>query len=85
MWLKRADSTGWWGVSDSGRSTFNEIANTLAWSGSYSESSLTSDLKLDFLSNGVKIRDTDGYYNASGGTYVYMAWAKMPEKYSLAF
>ena len=82
--VKRADSTGWWAVSDSTRSTFNEIANTLAWSGSYSESTLTSDLKLDFLSNGVKIRDTDGYHNASGGTYVYMAFAESPFKYSNA-
>ena len=83
--VKRSDSTGWWGVSDSTRSTSNQVANTLDWGNSYSESSLTSDLKLDFLSNGVKIRDTDGYYNASSGTYIYMAWAEMPEKYSNAF
>ena len=83
--VKRADSTGWWAVSDSARSTKNEISNTLAWNNTYSESNLTSDLKLDFLSNGVKIRDTDGYHNASGGRYVYMAWAEMPQKYSLAF
>ena len=57
----------------------------IRWNNTYSESNLTSDLKLDFLSNGVKIRDTDGYHNASGGRYVYMAWAEMPQKYSLAF
>jgi len=47
----------------------------LAANDTYSESTLTSDLKVDFLSNGFKIRDTDGYYNASGGSYLYLAMA----------
>jgi len=82
--VKRKDSTGWWGISDSARSTYNEIANTLAADQNYSESTLTSDLKLDFLSNGFKIRDTDGYYNASGGTYIYLAFAEQPFKFANA-
>jgi hypothetical protein len=82
--VKRSDSTGWWGISDSARSSYNEIANTLAANETYSESTLTSDLNLDFLSNGFKIRDTDGYYNASGGTYIYLAFAEFPLKYSPA-
>ena len=82
--VKRSDSTGWWGISDSARSTYNEIANTLAANQAYSESTLTSDLNLDFLSNGFKIRDTDGYYNASGGTYIYLAFAEAPFKYANA-
>jgi hypothetical protein len=82
--VKRSDSTGWWGISDNARSTYNQVANTLAANESYSESTLTSDLKVDFLSNGFKIRDTDGYYNASGGTYIYLAVAESPFKYSTA-
>lgn len=82
--IKRKDGTGWWGISDNARSTYNEVANTLAANHAYSESTLTSDLKLDFLSNGFKIRDTDAYYNASSGTYVYIAFAEQPFKFSNA-
>jgi len=84
LMVKRSDSTGWWGISDSARSPYNEIANTLAANEAYSESTLTSDLNVDFLSNGFKIRDTDGYYNASGGTYIYLAFAEAPFKYANA-
>ena len=84
LMVKRKDSTGWWGISDSARSTYNEIANTLAANNAESESSLTSDLNLDFLSNGFKIRDTNGYYNASGITYIYLAFAEAPFKYANA-
>jgi len=81
---KRSNGTSWWGISDSNRSPFNEVANTLAANESYSESVLTSDMKVDFLSNGFKIRDTDGYYNASGGNYIYLAFAETPFKYANA-
>ena len=47
--VKNRDTTGWWAVTDSARHPFNEIDNTLAWDGGYSESSLTSDLNVDFL------------------------------------
>ena len=33
---------------------------------------------LDFVSNGIKIRNTSGGASANGGTYVYMAWAAEP-------
>ena len=32
----------------------------------------------DFLSNGVKIRSTANAFNASSGTYIYMAFAESP-------
>ena len=32
----------------------------------------------DFVSNGFKLRTTDGGMNASGGTYIYMAFAEEP-------
>jgi hypothetical protein len=81
---KRSDATSWWGISDSKRSPFNEVANTLAANESYSESVLTSDMNVDFLSNGFKIRDTDAYYNASGGSYIFLAIASTPFKFSPA-
>jgi hypothetical protein len=39
---------------------------------------------IDSLSNGFKIRGTDGNTNTSTATYVYMAFAETPFKYSLA-
>jgi hypothetical protein len=38
----------------------------------------------DFTSNGVKIRTTDVGTNGSGSSYIYMAFAENPFKYSLA-
>ena len=81
---KRSDGTSWWGISDSARSTYNQVANTLAANETYNESTLTSDLKVDFLSNGFKVRDTDGYYNANNGNYIYLAFAEAPFKYANA-
>jgi hypothetical protein len=43
-----------------------------------------SNGNIDILSNGFKIRYTDGDYNASGGTYIFAAFAESPQKYSLA-
>jgi hypothetical protein len=33
---------------------------------------------MDFLSNGFKFRSTGTDYNASGGTYIFAAWAESP-------
>ncbi len=33
---------------------------------------------MDFLSNGFKLRTTDGDSNASGGIYIFMAFAENP-------
>ena len=35
---------------------------------------------VDYLSNGFKIRMTDGQWNTSGGTYLYLAFAESPFK-----
>ena len=37
-----------------------------------------TDIYVDFLSNGVKVRNTDNGANTSGDTYVYMAFAENP-------
>ena len=35
--------------------------------------------KLDFLSNGFKVRNDQNSYNQNGYRYIYMAWAHQPE------
>jgi hypothetical protein len=37
-----------------------------------------SNNNTDFLSNGFKIRTISGARNASGGSYIYMAFAEQP-------
>ena len=38
----------------------------------------TTGLTFDFISNGFKCRSNDPSLNADGGTYVYIAFAKLP-------
>ena len=38
----------------------------------------------DFVSNGFKFRSSDASWNSSSGTYIYMAFAENPFKYSIA-
>ena len=79
--FKRTDSTSQWRIYDSVRSTYNEAKDALYATLSDAEA---VDSPIDFLSNGFKMRTTDTAYNASGGTYIYAAFAESPFKYSLA-
>ena len=58
------------------RNTFNALSNTLTPNNSNAEDTGTD--RADFLSQGVKIRTTSGAWNASGATYIYMAFAEHP-------
>jgi hypothetical protein len=80
--IKRTDASNEWLMHDSARSTYNVVNARLSAQSSAAES--TSPDALDFISNGVKLRTTDTGWNASGGTYIYMAFAENPFKYSLA-
>jgi hypothetical protein len=84
MW-KRSDSTGDWIIFDTARDTYNYAQNQLIPNTSGAEAVTGGGfVRIDFLSNGFKIRSTDSYVNASGGTYIYMAFAEHPFKNSLA-
>ena len=77
--LKRTDTTGEWFVFDSARDTYNAVGNYLKPYGSAAEATFAS---VDFLSNGFKIRNAG--FSSNGGTFIYMAFASNPFKYSLA-
>ena len=79
--MRRIDSTSNWGILDSSRNLYNLTNNTLYPNGSFAEDTLT---QADLLSNGFKLRGTGNTSNTSGGTYIYMALASNPFKYSLA-
>jgi hypothetical protein len=73
---KRTDTTSSvWFMFDNKRNTFNVVNADLYANTDDSESTTN---RIDFLSNGFKIRNTSTSLNASGGTYIYMAFAENP-------
>jgi hypothetical protein len=80
---KRTDSTGDWTILDTSRSTYNAEQLELYPDSSIAETAAGGD-RLDGLSNGFKIRNSGSAINASGGTYLYAAFAENPFKYSNA-
>jgi hypothetical protein len=72
-----------WYVWDSVRNPSNVANLTLNPNQAAAEYS-GGALLLDLTSNGFKIRDTVGSWNANGNTYIYMAFAESPFKYANA-
>jgi len=68
--------TGWY-ILDATRNTYNVLGNYLSPNNTNAENSLTI---VDFLSNGFKLRTTNSEFNASGQTWIYMAFAENPFK-----
>jgi hypothetical protein len=79
--IKRTDGIQNWTLYDSARDPYNVAQNLLVPNTSGSEAVYAVE---DFLSNGFKIRNTDNAFNASGGTYIYAAFAESPFKYANA-
>lgn len=78
--IKNITTTGTaWNILDSSRNTYNVVTNALFPDLSDAE---VSNRLIDFLSNGIKIRQTTA--NTSGDTFIYAAFAENPFKYSLA-
>ena len=78
--MKVINTTSDWHIVDSARDVNNPIQapidpNTTAVEGSGSD-------RFDFTSNGFKLRQTSGSYNGNNSTYIYMAFAETPIKYS---
>jgi hypothetical protein len=81
--IKRADSTGGWWMVDTSRFPTNQITNAVLTANS-SAAEGGSGYGLDIISNGFKPRDVGTDYNASGGTYIFAAFAETPFKYARA-
>ena len=71
---KRTDGSDWWGIWDSKRDSFNEATKHLRANTSDAE----NPKSIDILSNGFKLLNTDPATNASGGTYIFMAFSSEP-------
>ena len=79
--LKRTNATQEWQLYDDKRSPFNPVTKRLQPNATNAEDDLSpGDNELDFLSNGFKLIEDNGGMNASGATYIYMAFAEQPFK-----
>ena len=74
--FKRTDSTNDWQIYDSTREPANVTNDIIFANKSDAEVSNSTNNNFDLLSNGFKLRNTSGSQNASGGTYIFMAFAE---------
>ena len=72
---KKTSGTSSWDIHDTKRDTYNVASKYLLAEDSGAEGNTAI---LDILSNGFKFRSSNGDRNASGGTYIYMAFAEEP-------
>ena len=72
---KKTSGTSSWDMHDTKRDTFNVATKHLLAEDAGAEG---STVVLDILSNGFKFRTSNGDRNASGATYIYMAFAAAP-------
>ena len=80
--VKCTSDTASWDVTDGVRNTYNPQGYRLSPNGTGVGENLTV---ADFTSNGFKVRTTSGSYNdPSAATYIYLAFAESPFKYSNA-
>ena len=82
--LKRVNSTGDWVLYDNKRDSNNVGSSRVSANLDATEITGASNYGIDFVSNGVKFRSGQADTAVSGGTYIYMAFAEQPFKYSNA-
>ena len=82
MW-KCSSTSGNWYTLDSSRDSYNLSNHQLLPNQSIAEVVQSGD-SMDFTSNGFKLRGTGAETNGNGQTFIYMAFAENPFKYSLA-
>ena len=81
MFKNISASSTYWIMFDVERDTHNVMDTYLQAQASNAEASFPF---MDFLSNGFKHRHTSSHTNTSGQTYIYMAFAEQPFKFSNA-
>jgi len=85
LWIKRTDTSGGWTIVDNRQYPNNtvdgpprgelDVNNAYVTGGSASR-------EMDLMGNGFKIKSSNSNFNASGGSYVYLAWASVPFRYN---
>ena len=72
-----------WHLHDTARDTYNS-SNTILLPDSTSEELVNAAFAIDVVSNGFKLRNSDGSTNGSSLSYIYLAFAETPFKYANA-
>jgi hypothetical protein len=81
MWKRTDSSTGGeWVIQDTTRREFNPVDVSLYPNLTNAEATGETFRVQDTLSNGFKLRSSAAQCNASGGTYIYLAFAEVPFK-----
>jgi len=75
VFVKKTSASGHWVLIDNKRDPLNVTSNYLLPDNDSKEESFTDR---DLLSNGFKMRNSNTDRNASGATYIYMAFAESP-------
>ena len=82
--VKQSSASGErWYIFDNKRDTYNYVDTRLVADDTNVETTGATQA-LDFVSNGFKARYNQGAFNTSGATYIYIAFAETPFKYSNA-
>ena len=82
--IKITNAVETWIIKDTARSIYNGYDVELYPSSSAAEGGPYSPPIMDYLSNGFKLRSNTSGSNASAGTYIFLAFAESPFKYSRA-
>ena len=82
--IKETGGSGYWIIADTKRSPENPTDILLFANDNSADFTQGSALDNDIVSNGFKVRTSNNSHNTSGGTYIYMAFAEQPFKYSNA-
>jgi len=75
--VKASSRTGRWRIYDNKINPFNVADTRLSAEGADAESTGTTNA-IDIVSNGFKIRTSEGQFNGSGETNIYMCFAESP-------
>ena len=75
--VKQTNNTASWTIIDNKRDSFN-VTDKRLFPEDANEEVVSANGNTDFLSNGVKMRIGHQNINASGSTYIYMAFAEAP-------
>ncbi len=76
--VKRTNSTGNWQILDNKRDPENADPHNYLYANLSNAEASSATADYEFLSNGYKLRDTGTDRNASGSTYIFIAFAEAP-------
>ncbi len=83
--IKPSSRTGHWMIANNKSSPSNVVDKVMLANDTAAEyTDPSADCKKDFFSNGFKIRTTDDNTNENNATYIYLAFASVPFKFSNA-